>query len=145
MSSSVVTVRRQVAVVVVVQVAHLQVIGAGVAGVGRVEEVVVDCDFCRHVLRPADSEGFVVLGEDAVGDGDVVGVFAEVDEAVVHAGELMLSVSDRWMVRDMEGPSPSHDRSICLIQRRLGCRPNPPFCQASRRRGECLILPSCGE
>jgi hypothetical protein len=76
-------------VVVVVQVAHFQVVGAGVAGAGRVEEVVVDCDFCRYVWRPADAEGFVVLGEDAVGDGDVVGVFAQVDEAVVHAGELV--------------------------------------------------------
>ena len=47
--------------VVVVHVACLQVVGAGISGVGRVEEVVVDRYFCRHVLLPSDSERLVVF------------------------------------------------------------------------------------
>jgi len=86
--------------VVVVHVAHREVVGTGVPGVGGVEEVVVDRHSRRDVVRPADAEGFVVFGEDAVGDRDVVRVLAEVDETVVHAGKLFsVAVSFRALER----------------------------------------------
>lgn len=77
--------------VVVVHVAHRKIVGTGVSGVGGVEEVVVDRHSRRDVVRPADAESFVVLGEDAIRDRDIVRVLAKVDETIVHASKLF-----RW-------------------------------------------------
>lgn len=73
---SVVAVARDITVVVVIQVAVLDVVGAGVAHVGRVEEVVVDGDLCNHVISPADAEGLVVVLDSIVGHRYVVSVAA---------------------------------------------------------------------
>ena len=74
--------------VVVVHVVHGEVVGAGVPGVGGVEEVFVDRHSRRDVDRPADAESFVMFGEDAIGDRDVVRVLAKVDETFIHASKL---------------------------------------------------------
>src|SRR6185503_13095369 len=67
-----------------------QVVGAGIALVGVVQPVVVDRHPGGHVGGPADPEGLVVVAQLVPRHGDVGGVFAAVDVAVVDVGERVV-------------------------------------------------------
>ena len=74
--------------VIVVHVAHREVVSTGVPGVGGFKEVIVHRHPRCYVVRPADAERLFVFGEDVVRDRDIIRVLAKVDETIVHASKL---------------------------------------------------------
>lgn len=87
LAAGVVSVGSAVVKVVVVEVGVLQVVTRWATGAEVEEVVVVGGHGGQDVFSPADTEGFVVVSENVVGDGDEIGVETAVNEAVLTALE----------------------------------------------------------
>lgn len=71
--------------IVVVEMGILEIVSAGAALVGAIEICMVDGSARDNIISPADTKSLVNTLDVGVGDGEVVGVLAEVDATVANA------------------------------------------------------------